>query len=430
MMFNVELLTYLTVFAIFAYQVVLGLVGVVRKKDTLHTFQLFLFLFFLASELSRSYFPLFVKTLASGSSDKTLAMALPQIVWGLSALIATPYGWLLARKIGKKKVLMLSAVASAAALVATGMTDSYWVMLLCRSVVSIGYGIANIVAVIYLSNKGVKATVMSVLLCAIATSSICGNAIGGLLTSFLSYSEIFWISAASALLSLVVLQLSFREAVESTAERPKATYRKLFGNVKIQAFAILSTMPYRFVLTGFVLYLIPVVLTSHHLALRTVGQVMMAYFLLNFALVKPIAKLLDCFNNYRSIALLSTVITGIGLVMFNYGLNNLGAIYLSIAVISVGMSLNGSVQIPIVPIIFGKECDAFGRDTLLAYFRTVERVGSVLGPLLTAVLYRLYPGDVLTIIGVVLVVIAAALAVLFVVSSEVESQPKAFPAIQ
>jgi MFS family permease len=109
-------------------------------------------------------------------------------------------------------------------------------------------------------------------------------------------------------------------------------------------------------------------------------------FSFELLLVTPVAKLLGRYNVYKSIALLSTVLTGIGLVMFGCGISSLVTGYLAISVISLGMALNSSIQIPIVPLVFTHECERFGRDTLLAYFRTVERVGSVLGPLLTAIL--------------------------------------------
>lgn len=420
MVFNVELLTCVGTCAVFAYQVTTGLWGL-REKASLRSFQLFLFLMFLSSELSRSFFPIFASGLAHGPADRALAAALPQVLWGLSALIATPGGWLLAKKIGSKKVLVLSAAVTAAALAATAASGNYWVMLVSRSLVSAGYGIVNIVAVMYLSGKGLSARNVSVLLAAIATSSICGNSLGGLLAGHLSYGEIFCLSALSSVLAIGMLRLSVPGEIATPPAKKDVPYRHLLSNWKIQCFAVLNTMPYRFVLTGFVLYLIPVVLTARGVEQRWIGQVMMAYFLLGYLLVKPVARFLDQFLCYRSVALASTVATGVGLLLFARGLDSTLATLTSIVVIAVGMAMNSSIQVPVVPLVFKGECDQLGRETLLAYFRTVERIGSVAGPLITAVMYRAWPDLVLPVMGWSLMVTAVLLAVLFTATSNRET---------
>lgn len=415
---GIETLTYLAIFSIFGYQVFNGVRGLREPETNLPGFQFYLFTFFLASELSRSFFPLFVGTLATEQADKSLAMAMPQVVWGFSALVATPYGWLLAKKIGNKNVLLASSGLTAVALLVTGLTDNYWVMLLCRALMSAGYGVVSIVAVIYLASKGAKASVMAVLLTAVATSSICGNSIGGLLTVHLSYSQIFWISALSAMLSAVVLKFAMTSTSPVAESKRGISYGPLLRNWKVQAFAVLNTMPYRFVLTGFVLYLIPIQLSGRDFDIKTIGQVMMVYFLLSYVLVSPIAKLLDRFENFKLMAVVSSALIAIGLLMFGHFVNvdhtvTLPLILVSVAVISSGMALSSSIQTPIVEPFFVEECEAYGRDALLAYFKTVERVGSVLGPLLTALLFKIYPADVLYIIGGVLIAFVVMLILLF-----------------
>ncbi|KVP39551.1 MFS transporter [Burkholderia ubonensis] len=422
---NLELLVYASVGALFTYQIAAGLLGMRDCHSSLRPFQLFLFLLFLSSELSRSFFPLYAKSLTHGPADKTLGAALPQITWGLSALLATPLGWLVAKRSGKRHVLLGSALMTAGALALTASSDNYWLMIACRAVASAGYGLVNIVAVMYLAERGLGARNFSVLLAAIAISAICGNSLGGLLVTWLSYGEVFWLSAASAVLAAVVLRFSLPAGRGAVSERKQVSYAQFLGNWKIQVFAVLNTMPYRFVLTGFVLYLVPVMLAERQVAQAVIGQLMMLYFLLNYALVKPVAAALDRFGHYRSVALLSTAMTGVGLVLFAHAANSMPAIAGAIVLTSIGMALNSSIQIPVVPAVLQRECERFGADSLIAYFRTIERIGSVAGPLLTAVLYKAWPAAAPGVIGWGIVITTCLLAAFFVANDADASHPPA-----
>ena len=419
---SLRTLAYAGVFALFLYQLGAGALGMKDRHTSLRPFQLFLFLLFLSSELSRSFFPLFAKTLSHGPADRTFGAALPQVVWGLSALLGTPVGWLVAKRIGYRNALLGSALMTAGALALTAASDNYCVMLACRALASASYGLVNIVAVMYLAERGINAKNVAVLLAAVAISSICGNSIGGLLVSSLSYAQMFWLSAASAVAAAVVLHFSF-PAGGSVAARRKVSYAHLLRNWKIQLFAVLNTMPYRFVLTGFVLYLVPVMLTEHHVAQAVIGQIMMLYFLINYLLVKPVAALLDSFGSYRTVALASTAITGVGLVLFAHAQGSMLTMLSATVLIAVGMSLNSSIQVPIVPIVFKRECSQYGADSLLAYFRTIERVGSVAGPLLTAVVYKAWPEVAPAVIGWAIVVTTGLLGVLFVANERPTGSP-------
>ncbi|KVP96968.1 hypothetical protein WJ97_14200 [Burkholderia ubonensis] len=420
--FSFTTLAYAGVFTMFLYQLGAGARGLKDRHTSLRPFQLFLLLLFLASELSRSFFPLFARSLSHGPVDRTYGDALPQVVWGLSALLATPLGWLVAKRLGNRRVLQASTLMTAAALALTATSDNYWVMLACRAVVSAGYGLVNIVAVMYLAERGINAKNLSVLLVAIAISSICGNSLGGLLVTWLSYEQMFWLSAASAMAAAWVLQVSF-PAGSSVASRKQVSYTNLMGNWKIQLFAVLNTMPYRFVLTGFVLYLVPVVLSERHVAQAAIGQLMMLYFLISYLLVKPVAAMLDRFGRYRTVALVSTAITGLGLVLFARANDSMLSMVCAIVMISVGMALNSSIQVPIVPVVFRQECRQYGADSLLAYFRTVERVGSVAGPLLTAVVYKAWPEEAPAVIGWAIVVTTGLLGLLLVANETPTGEP-------
>jgi len=372
-----------------------------------------LFLFFLSTDFSRSFFPIFASHFDVAHLDKSMQMALPQIFWGLSALIATPYGYKLANKLGAPTVLARAALFAALATIIMGASNNYWIMLLCRSVIAGAYGTIAIVGTLYLNSRG-KASTIAILLTAIAAASIVGNAIGGLTAQIFSQSSTILISSIFALASSVLLIAFFKpDAVHEISESRIPTLKYLLANKRIQVFSLLNTATFRVVLTGFVLYLIPVLLVDYQISLKITGQLMMFYFLVNWLLIQPFSSLLDKYKFHKSSAILSSVLMALGLILFYYSNGDIRLITISIFILSAGMALNSVIQVPIISIIFPTECHEYGEGTIIAYFRTVERIGSVIGPLAASLLLNAVGIQVVLLTGILLFLVSFGLFVFF-----------------
>jgi predicted MFS family arabinose efflux permease len=346
--------------------------------------RLFLFLYFLATEFSRSFFPLFVKVFDVNIIDVSIQMGLPQMVWGLTALIATPFGYFFADKFGKKRGLIIASVLTAVAIAVMAMTNNYWVMLLSRAVMAGSYGVVSIIAVLHLSRSG-KASSVAVMLSALAGASICGNAAGGLLTEYFSFRLILGISSLFAFIAPMVLGAAFEnDAHQIPLRKAVILSKKLLLDWKIQLFAVASTMTLRFVLTGFVLFLLPIIMTNRGIDPKDIAFAVMLYFMMNAAMVNVSAWFLDKYQLYRIATSVSSALIAISLAAFYFSNHSLRLMFISVLALSIGMTLNTAVQVPIVSKIFEPECNVFGQDVLVAYLRTVERVGSVAGPLLAS----------------------------------------------
>jgi len=384
-----------------------------NNKSDLLLLKAALFLFFLSTDFSRSFFPLFASHFDVAHLDKSMQMALPQIVWGLSALIATPYGYKLSNKLGAPTVLARAALFSALATVIMGISDNYWIMLLCRSVIAGAYGTIAIIGTLYLNSRG-KASTIAILLTAIASASIAGNAIGGLTAQFFGHSSTILISSIFALASGVLLIVFFKpDAVHEISKNKTPTLKYLLTNKRIQLFALLNTTPFRVVLTGFVLYLIPVLLVDYQISIKITGQLMMFYFLVNWLLIQPLSILLDKNEFYKSSAILSSILMAIGLALFYYSNGDIRLITASIFILSAGMALNSVIQVPIISIIFQAECREYGEGAIIAYFRTIERIGSVIGPLAASLLLSAVGIRVLLLTGILLLLVSFGLLVFF-----------------
>lgn len=411
MLSSIDYLIYSFVAAIAAMQFIPG--KNTSNKSDLLLLKAALFLFFLSTDFSRSFFPIFASHFDVAHLDKSMQMALPQIVWGLSALIATPYGYKLSNKLGAPTVLARAALFAALATVIMGTSNNYWIMLLCRSVIASAYGTIAIIGTIYLNSRG-KASTIAILLTAIASASIVGNAIGGLTAQILGHSRTILISSIFAFASCALLMVFFKpDAAHEIQKNKIPTLKYLLTNKRIQIFALLNTAPFRVVLTGFVLYLIPVLLVDYHISIKITGQLMMFYFLVNWLLIQPFSSLLDKYEFHKSSAILSSVLMAAGLVLFYYSNGDIRLITISILVLSAGMALNSVIQVPIISIIFQTECREYGEGAIIAYFRTVERIGSVIGPLAASLLLSAAGIRVVLLTGVLLLLVGFGLFVFF-----------------
>ena len=405
-------------YLIYGFIIAITLSQFIPSKDTKNKSDLLflkaaLFLFFLSTEFSRSFFPIFASSFDVAYLDKPIQMGLPQIVWGLSALIATPYGYKLSKKLGTPRVLIGAASLTALATIIMGASSNYWIMLLCRSLIASAYGTIAIVGTIYLSNQG-RASTTAILLTAIAAASITGNASGSLTAQIASHNTAILISSIFAIGSSILLIAFFRpnEPCENQKVEPPAI-KDILINKRIQAFSLLNTIPFRLILTGFVLYLIPVLLTNHHISTKIIGQLMMFYFLVNWLLTQPLARLLDKYEAYRLSAISSPALMAFGLILFHYSNDDIYLIAASIFILSTGMTLNSVIQTPIIPAIDQKECLEHGKDTINAYFRTIERIGSVLGPLAASLLLSFSSLEPALLMGVSLLIICFGIFVFF-----------------
>lgn len=397
----IDSIIYLMIFGILFIQV-----APVFQKSTDY-FKLGLFFYFFSTELSRTFFPLFVKSFTVPFLGDSMLMALPQMVWGFSALVFTPFGMVIAKKYGNRNVLLYSAAFTWLALMMTAFIDNYWVMLVARSLMAASYGSVAIVAVIYLSQKG-GAKSVAVFLSSLAAASICGSVLGGALAEQYTYSQVFFVSSVLAYTAGLLFLTRFRD-VPVKAAGALSKSREYLKNYRIQIFAVCGAMPFRLVITGFVLYLLPVFLHNFNFSNLEIGQLMMLYFLFSWLMVGPTAHFLDKYHLYKSTTIASSFLMAFSLLVFYLAEGHAAMVAVSIVLLAIGMSVNNSIQVPIIPRIFPQECERYGRENIVAYFRTVERVGSVIGPFLAALLFANFETRTVLFIGLFVALQSAVL---------------------
>ena len=138
-------------------------------------------------------------------------------------------------------------------------------------------------------------------------------------------------------------------------------------------------------MTGFLLYLTPIYLTSLGNDQAVIGRVLMCYGLAAL-FITPVSDSL--FRSTRSaiIAVGSAVmLQGLAVLFLLLRSDTIG-MAISITVFGLAQAIAGSLQTALVPTLAQRETEMLGNAAVLSVYRLIERMGTVIGPFLVALL--------------------------------------------
>lgn len=373
----------------FALNGVGSLIGV--RQTTASDVRLPLFVYFFGIELSRSFFPIFVGKLYEPIPylSEEMVIALPMSVWVVAMLVTTPFGGRLIRRFGAQAALLIGMVPSTFGLVMTGFASNIYELLVWRSLTAAGFGVVTVSGLVYvaiLAERGRRAQGMSVFVAATVAASICATSIGGILADRIGYSNTFFVAAGlvvlASVLVLAFLDSGTSDAPQSTGRRPVPAY-VLFANVRLMLFMMLSAVPARVMLTGFFFFLTPLALAQQSYDSSAIGRVMMVYFIVMLIMTPVSARIADHFGNHPMLLVLGGLCAGGGAIVFSSD-PAVWVLVAGVALTGFGQSFIMSPQLAVIPEFFRAECARHGVESVIVVFRTVERFGSIGGPMVAA----------------------------------------------
>ena len=381
-----------------------------------------MFIFFFATDLSRPFWPIFVGGFPPPATglDPSFLQALPMAMWALTMMIVTPFGPRLIRLLGVRKCLLGGMIPAAVGTLMCAFATGYIELVWWRCVTAAGFGLVSVTGILFVTlaaETGRGARSAAVFIGAQTAAGICGTALGGILADRLGYSGTLYVSAAvialnCLLVAQVVSQISFPQKTgsEGALQGGIAGYLKVLKRWNFITFIPLAALPPRIVLTGFMLFMTPVVLNKLDYSDAAVGRFMMCYFISNLLFTPLVARALDRFNCHRSFLFVGTLLLGGAVLLFSYS-TLLASLVISMILAGLGMALTTTSLVAIIPVQFPRECAAEGLGTVTSLLRVVERVGSILGPLVVALLIKVagYSQGAM-ILGSILTALALGLA--------------------
>ena len=349
-----------------------------------------LFFFIFGVELSRPFFPLFVRDLYDPSLgiDASIAIATPMSVWVIAMLFTTPMAPALIRRLGTRNTLLMGMAPTSVGLVATAFATGFIELIGWRCLTAAGFGLVTAVILVRLAMTAPerrRALNIGVFVTATGGGSVCATAIGGILAEHLGYENTFIVGAAIVFVAISIAFgfLSPDEGMGARVGAPASRRRRfgIYGNARFMAFMALSALPSRIVLTGFLFFLVPLYLDSIGFGGAAIGRTMMIYFLVLLVMNQAAALIADRFQNHGVLILAGGVSAAAGCLLFVSTVDSL-PLACGIALIGIGQSFVMTPQVAALPTYFRNETEAFGTGTVTVAFRVVERAGSIAGPLL------------------------------------------------
>ena len=373
-----------------------------------------LFVFMFSEELSRSFLPLFAGTVykqhpvASLSPD--LAIGLPITIFMAVVALVTPLAGSLTDRYGARRIFVAGTMLAVLGYGFTVLTYDFYSLIASRAVSAIGYGLVFIASQGYIADAakpGARARNMAIFVGAVLIAGVCGPAIGGILADRIGFRATF---AISILLGIISALLAYRVLDKAPADHQKThhqdfgvrVYGKLLTDMRFIAVTFFIAIPTKMVLAGVMFYLTPVYLFSLDNSASAIGRIMMIYGIVTVLLTPIFARYADQHSAHRKMAIgggLMTALSCISILLFD----TTPMVLVAVAGIGLSHAMSLSNQTALIQEI--GESRGLARASVMSGFRLLERMGTVLGPILVgALLIRFDYQTVMAIIGVIVAI--------------------------
>jgi predicted MFS family arabinose efflux permease/methyl-accepting chemotaxis protein len=369
-----------------------------------------LFLLIFSEALSVSFFPLFVKEIYQPLPflSEAVAIGLPISIFMLFMGLSLPLAGVWSDRVGRKKPILAGAMATAAGLALTGISQGIFSLMAYRAFTALGYGVVFITCQAYISDNTTtenRASGMATFLAGFFSGSICGSAIGGMLADRIGYRPIFFIGAAIALLSGLLVYAFIADAPARRRQAPQVSLGSLAELLKDKdylATVILQSIPIKIALTGFLYYSAPLYLRSLGNSQSDIGRIIIGYGMAMVFISPLVGRFTDRLKSRKPFIIIGGLAAGVAMLSFLF-LKGTATTALTIALTGVAHSLAISPQISFITET--KSARKVGTGVALGVFRFLERVGGTIGPPIAGILVASFsfPSAIATIGGVGLV---------------------------
>ncbi len=405
----IEFITLLLIGALLSHEMLkaISTSHKVGPADELSRLRLPLFLFFLSSELPRSFLPVWSNSLAvqpfpSGwhggwvdsllapvtSLPETVLATIPISAYLLSMALASPFAGKYCARRGSRSLLSVSVALAIAGHLCAFFADSLIVLCVARVIAGLSFGCASVAAFDYIgSQPGGRAAGMGLYLSALVAAGICGTGIGALIVDRAGIPVVFAFGMVCSALTAASLT-----GMPASLTRRDYISQSLIGSVghllATPAFLrliVLITLPMQIVQQGLLFYWAPLALAALGESTSFVGLAMMCYFLAVLLLNGPSARFADLTNQHNRM-----VMAGMGLaavacafwgVIYNPWFVAAGVVLIGVAW-AIGFPSTGALSLRL------SQSSLMGVEPAVSIgvYRTIERTGAMLAPILVAFL--------------------------------------------
>jgi MFS family permease len=382
--------------------------GVWSRLEEQATIDLVKPVFFLAvfvEHLSYAFLPTLIQSYVTAAGLPVGFGSLPFIVYYLCFAAALVPSGRLESRVGARNVILLGLALAASGLMMMALVSDFWIVTYARGLAGLGQGTLFIGVQAYvLANSSPKHRTQagSAIVFGFQAGMIGGMAIGSLLVSYLGPQGIFQIGSSIAFVTALygLLALPKRLSGGDVSESMNSAWRNLrliVGDSSVARTVFLVGIPAKAVLTGVILFAMPLLLSQQGYLKEDIGQITMLYAGAVIASSHFASKRADRARNTEKILFQGVSLTALGLIIIsmsgvpaivNWNINpGMGTFLIIMGVTIVGIA-HGFINAPIVTHVVDAKISAeIGSTNVAAAYRLLERLGHIVGPLIMGQLF-------------------------------------------
>ena len=354
-----------------------------------------MFIFLFAIDLSMSFVPLHMQSfdteLFGLSRDIVLGLPVSAEFLSVGIFLLVAGVWMDRR--GWHEPYFVGLLVVGVGSLFSWMATDALMFILSRALVGVGYGLSLMSAqglVVSFGGKGGRARGFASLFAGLYSGSICGAAAGAFLAERFGYEKVFFIGAVIVLMLILFSLIVMRALIgttESGSERevkPAKSIKlkpllKFIGNPVFVALSVLSSLPASIAVAGFLHFFTPVYLNQIGARESTIGQVLILYGICLIFFGPSIGRLIDRSEDKKYYLLTGGLLGGLAFATFN---TDFGIASMIVSVFLLGLSSSFVLSSQSTMVLELKESRALGEGTALGIFRSISRIGQVVGPLI------------------------------------------------
>ena len=436
----IEFLVLILAGALLIHEIVAAMTGGSRRSDevNLTDLRLPLFLYFLGSELPRSFLPVWAKDLAGRTvrSESTptspfdalvsplyalpesLLVSLPISVFLFAVALSSPWSGSYCARFGPRRLMIVGLCFALIGHLLAAFADTLPVLILARILAGVSFGCVSLAALDFISSQSAgRATGMAMYLAAYVAAGIAGSGLGSLIYDRAGTGMVFGFGIACSAIAMAALtRLPATTGRQGQSVPLAASIGTLFRTPGFVKLIVLASMPLQIIQQGLLFYWVPLAVLAIGEKTSFTGLAMMVYFAMVLIFNKPLARFADKSKRYSLLLGMGLAIAGLAGILgtvagFNdgAGVTAYGAsgILIGVTLIGLAWALAFPSQGAMAIMVSRTELPGIDPAVTLGLFRTIERVVAMLTPIVVATL----------IAGFGLWQAAIALAVLLLVCS-------------
>ena len=411
----------------------------VRKNDSaLSIVKPVFFLAVLVEHLTYAFLPQYFHGIVESSGLSESFVSAPFMAFYLFFAISLVPAGHFAQQFSPKPLMCFGLLLAAFGLALLAMPMDIYAMIVARSISGVGQGILFIGVQSYIlamASPDRKTQGAGIIVFGFQGGMISGMAVGSLLVNYIGPQNVFAVAAAVAacvaFYALAIVPSIQREVTgvislkENLAQMGRNVAR-VMRDLQFLRTMFLIGIPAKAILTGVIIFALPLLLSARGYAQEDIGQIIMVYAAGVIIASGAMSRVADRIGNTHSILVAGAIISGIGLIMIgsisveslveseNDDLIEAMILILGVAIVGVA---HGFINAPVVTHVADSSLgQSVGSSTVTATYRFLERAGHTAGPIIVGQLFVFVGLDamLLTWIGGAVII----LGVLFIFRGE------------